>query len=137
MKKHEETMPDYIKSQRDVLTGIDTLGVLNPDVIKALDVEDVVMVIVIDKKNRKHLRRTVPTEALRNEHDDSTGPTEIGTLFQDPPDSGCWRIVKCDKGSGDKPHIVYARFCGPCHPTVIDTTLPCGGGKASKKDPHA
>lgn len=127
MKKNEKTTLDHVSSSGDVLTGIYTLGVLSPNVIDALEVKDAVLVVVIDKKNRKHLRVSFPTQTLMSE-DHPRGRTDLPRVECDK--SGCWWVTHCVKGAGELPKVVKqclggGKGCPPYPQNMIDLHEPC------------
>lgn len=107
MKKNQETTQDSDKFSGDVLTGICTVGVLPSDISKALDVDDAVMVVVIDKKNQKHLRVSFPTKTLRDEHHDDRLQMNLPRLEQESP--GCWWLTEYGKIPGGDKTCLYKR----------------------------
>lgn len=90
------------KTEHDLLTNIRSIGTLTPDVTKVLDVEDVVMIVIIDKKKQKHVRITIPTRifggdgaALGNEGEPSV------RLAHDPAGDDCvWLVTGKDNEGG-------------------------------------
>lgn len=95
MEKKQETMPRDAESDGNVFTGICTVGALAPNLDKVLDVNDIAMVIVIDKKKRKHLRISHPTITL-DQLDNEWGMDR----------SGCFWKITCKEGNGDPKHKV-------------------------------
>lgn len=95
MKTDQETISSKLRG--DVFTGIHTVEALSPDVRKTLNVEDVEMVIIIDKKWRKHFRVNFPnptkirTGDLNNLRQDNRVE---GTWEKDTDGSECWWFIQ-------------------------------------------
>ncbi len=119
MEKKQETMPLDAKSSRDVFTNICTVGPLAPNLDKLLDVDDISMVIVIDKKKEKHLRINYPKRILA-QHDAFVPWSETDS-------EGCVWVTRCDAPPGELGHIVrecvYDENCANRHP--LEDKGPC------------
>jgi len=116
MKKKPETTPQDAMPADDVYTNICTLGVLAPNLDKVLDVDDIAMVIVIDKKKQKHLRISYPTKTLARREDHGHF---IGDLPKVEWDSkGCGWLTECFYGGGDQPRV--KKWCFMPVPNCLD-----------------
>jgi hypothetical protein len=114
MEKDKKTTRDHVDPHGNVFTGICTFGVLSPEIIKALDVEDAMMIVVIDKRKRRHLRVSFPTKTLSMD----TGFSWKGQVLPlfEVDGSGLLWCTDCQSLLGEPPRI-YKRC-------VTNPTLP-------------
>jgi hypothetical protein len=115
MDKKPETMPRDAKSVGDMFTNVCTVGALAPNLDKVLDVDDIAMVIVIDKKKQKHLRISYPTRTLAR-HEQHI---DLPKLEEESP--GVWWLTTCEKyPGGDKPQLRKECVQAPGKPPLDD-----------------
>lgn len=112
MTKKQETISRDAKSDRDVFTGIRTVGALAPHLDKVLEVDDILMVIVIDKKKQKHLRISYPTQTLARHG----GREDLPQVEYDQKGCGWW--TDCVNGGGDQPRL--KKWCKYPNPDCSD-----------------